>query len=193
MTHFSKKIIYLVLIGLLFSYGLVLVIPLSARAQSSGLSMAGTHELLIKLKNHEQIYKIIYPDSTDIFAMQKLVQKMPNVDLAEPDYLLQASYVPNDPFYVEQWNFDKIGAPKAWDIVGGGSASVVVAVLDTGVDIDHPDLKNNIWTNPGEIPGNGVDDDKNGYIDDFVMDEHTIEAVINYIKKKFNITEEEIK
>ena len=104
MTCLSKKIIYFILIGLLFSYSLVLVIPLSAKAQSSSVSVDGTHELLIKLKNHEQIYKVAYPDATNILVMQRLVQKMPNVDLVEPNYLLHASYVPNDIFYVEQWN-----------------------------------------------------------------------------------------
>ena len=167
MRFITTKIVYFILTGSLFSYGLISVIPLSAQAQSSNVSVDETHELLIKLKNNDRIYKVTYPESADILAMQKLVQKIPNVDLAEPNYSFHASYVPNDPFYIEQWNFDKVSAPQAWDIVRGGSENAVVAILDTGVDIDHPDLKDNIWTNPREIPGNGVDDDKNGYIDDY--------------------------
>ncbi|MEI6511095.1 MAG: S8 family peptidase [Candidatus Uhrbacteria bacterium] len=73
--------------------------------------------------------------------------------------------VPNDPLYSKQWYLDKIGAPAAWDI-GIGTQQTVVAVLDSGVDPDHPDLTGNIWTNPGEIAGNGIDDDGNGYVDD---------------------------
>ncbi len=73
--------------------------------------------------------------------------------------------VPNDPFLNEQWSLQKIHAPQAWDRTTG-SPDVVVAVIDTGVDIYNADLKENIWTNPKEIMGNHLDDDQNGYIDD---------------------------
>gem|GEM_PF-484344 len=72
---------------------------------------------------------------------------------------------PSDPFFGQQWYLEKIGAPAAWDAVVGNPASVV-AVLDVGVDLDHPDLSGAIWTNSDEIAGNGIDDDRNGYVDD---------------------------
>lgn len=72
---------------------------------------------------------------------------------------------PNDKRYFEQWYLEQIDAPEAWD-TQTGSHAIVVAVLDAGVDLDHPDLVANIWTNSGEIAGNGKDDDQNGYIDD---------------------------
>lgn len=73
---------------------------------------------------------------------------------------------PNDPKYpVQEPFYSQIGAPVAWDITTGTS-SVVVAVIDTGVDINNEDLKNNIWKNEKEIPGNDIDDDGNGYVDD---------------------------
>jgi len=58
-----------------------------------------------------------------------------------------------------------IDAPEAWNTLTGNPGTVV-AVIDEGIDLNHPDLRDNIWTNPGEIPGNGIDDDANGYVDD---------------------------
>jgi subtilisin family serine protease len=92
---------------------------------------------------------------------------VPQVEFAEPNVVFHTQVAPNDPLYAsrQQWYYDLTGAPKAWDVTRG-NPGIVVAVLDTGVDVNHPDLKNNIWTNAGEIPDNGVDDDGNGYVDD---------------------------
>lgn len=84
---------------------------------------------------------------------------------AQPNYIYQAALVPDDPSYSSQWALPKIGAPAAWDVTTG-SPDVLVAVLDTGIDLNHPDLAGNLWINPGETPGNGIDDDANGYVDD---------------------------
>ncbi|MBD3251230.1 S8 family serine peptidase [Candidatus Uhrbacteria bacterium] len=75
------------------------------------------------------------------------------------------AFVPNDPYYDEQWYLTKIGMEEAWEETTG-SPSVVVAVIDTGIDIYHEDLAQNMWSNTGEIPGNQLDDDQNGFIDD---------------------------
>ena len=82
--------------------------------------------------------------------------------LAEP---VLANITPNDPFYGNQWYLQKIKADSAWDKITG-SPDIVIAVIDSGIDINHPDLKDNIWTNQKEIAGNGKDDDHNGFIDD---------------------------
>ena len=93
------------------------------------------------------------------------------VRFAEPNYELRvaqapAAFTPNDPRYPEQqWFWELIGAPQAWAISQGDRA-IVVALLDGAVDLDHPDIAANVWTNDGEIAGNGVDDDGNGYVDD---------------------------
>ena len=76
-----------------------------------------------------------------------------------------AAAVPFDPLYKEQWYLRAVGAEGAWD-VSKGSPFVTVAVLDSGVDLSHPDLAERIWLNPNEIAGNGLDDDRNGYVDD---------------------------
>ena len=85
----------------------------------------------------------------------------------EADQGLTANHVPNDPGY-DWWQKDTISAiniEEAWDIEKGGS-NVVVQVIDSGTQVNHPDLQANIWKNPGEICGNGDDEDGNGYVDD---------------------------
>src|SRR5262249_34913430 len=83
-------------------------------------------------------------------------------------------FVPNDPYfsssgswgqaYGDLWGLHIIDAESAWDVTRG--EGIVVAVTDTGCDYTHPDLVGRMWTNPGEIPNNGIDDDGNGFIDD---------------------------
>lgn len=72
---------------------------------------------------------------------------------------------PNDPLFANQWALARIGAPTAW-LNQTGSSNVVVVVIDSGVNYLHEDLRDNLWRNPGEVPGNGIDDDGNGIIDD---------------------------
>ncbi len=76
-----------------------------------------------------------------------------------------SAFTPNDPLLSEQWYLSTVGAFQAWDITRG-DPSVIVAVIDSGVDIDHPDLSANIWTNSKEMLGDGLDNDGNGFIDD---------------------------
>ena len=67
--------------------------------------------------------------------------------------------------YAANWGLFATDAPKAWE-VSKGDAEVVVAIIDTGIDLQHPALQDNVWVNPGEIAGNGIDDDHNGFVDD---------------------------
>jgi len=85
--------------------------------------------------------------------------------LFSPLLSVEAGITPNDPYYLRQWYLPKIEADSAWTKIKE-TPDINIAVIDSGVDIDNPDLKNNIWINTGEIPGNGIDDDHNGFIDD---------------------------
>jgi subtilisin family serine protease len=85
---------------------------------------------------------------------------------AEPHYSPRIlDITPNDPCFPSQRNLLKIEAPAAWDITTG-SDRVVIAFIDSGVDLEHPEFKDKIWTNTDEIPGNEIDDDENGFVDD---------------------------
>jgi subtilisin family serine protease len=92
------------------------------------------------------------------------------VRAAVPDLRVRLHVLPNDPDLAAQWWVDDGGVadvrlPAAWD-VEQGNAAVRIGVMDTGVDLGHPDLASRVWTNPGEVPANGLDDDGNGYTDD---------------------------
>ena len=93
--------------------------------------------------------------------------RAPGVVYAEPLYRARSTDVPADPLFATRQRdyLEPVGAPAAWDIETG-SADVVVAVVDTGVDGAHPDLQGRLWVNAGEVPANGDDDDRNGCIDD---------------------------
>ncbi len=108
-------------------------------------------------------------------AIERL-RKDPNVLYAEPNYEIRIDVAPNDPRFPELYGLHNTGqtggtagadikATEAWDLFTG-DPTLMIGVIDTGVDYNHPDLAANVWTNPGEIPGNDIDDDDNGYVDD---------------------------
>lgn len=91
----------------------------------------------------------------------------PGVANAGPNGLKYPMAPPNDPLYAQQYQWPRIAAPDAWDLQTG-SPQTVVAIIDTGIQLNHEDMQAKIWQNAGEIPGNGVDDDGNGFVDDTV-------------------------
>jgi hypothetical protein len=139
---------------------------------------------------------LLYPaNNTNIESMAHEMTALDIVEYAQPNYPLELFDIPNDTFFTNQWALNNTGQPYYYvyrregeyndtliDTTGTPDAdidaletmenppdhtnTVIVAIIDTGVDKDHPDLAGNMWTNPGEIPDNGLDDDHNGYIDD---------------------------
>ncbi len=141
------------------------------------------------LKN---IFELDLKDSQeDVISLVENLKKNPDVEYAEPDYIISLNdfavdpklytdsdfkalkrnnstiVTPNDPLYGQQSNITTTHIDEVWNSYGTGNGSQLVAVLDTGVDFNHPDLQANIWTNTAELNGiTGFDDDHNGYIDD---------------------------
>ncbi len=138
--------------------------PMVAAAERVVNSAVGSKE--VSRANDLGVSLVAVAPGVSIEDAAQRYRSLPQVEYAEPNGIVHADMTPNDPLYSrQQWYYDEIGASKAWD-VETGKPYIIVAVLDTGVDITHPDLKGAIWTNPGEVAGNGVDDDGNGCVDD---------------------------
>ncbi|HTW96295.1 MAG TPA: S8 family serine peptidase, partial [Candidatus Methylomirabilis sp.] len=123
-------------------------------------------EIIVKYLNQPDLKIINVPFGETAGAWAKKYSAQAGVEYAEPNYQYYATVIPSDPYYGKQWYLDKIRAPLAWDKIRE-TPNVVIAVIDSGVQINHPDLAQNIWTNQREIPNNGIDDDNNGFIDDY--------------------------
>jgi hypothetical protein len=141
------------------------------------------------------VYLLEVPAGTDLNRMKKEYEGMGEVEYAELDYRFELFDAPDDPLFSNQWYLNNTGqgylginripgnyndtqvikygtvdadvdALEAWER-NDETVLPLVGIIDTGVDLDHPDLAANIWTNPGEIPGNDIDDDHNGFVDDY--------------------------
>jgi len=140
------------------------------RPGTDGAAMAALHRSLggtvIAVGREGRLHRLRVPDGVSEQEAAARYRASPLVELADRHALRYPLRNPNDPEYIpRQWNFHQVALSQAWDI-NLGRPEVIVAVIDTGVDYTHPDLAGNIWINSGEIPGNGIDDDGNGFVDD---------------------------
>lgn len=133
--------------------------------QLAKVSVSNMANIIKNDEDFENIYSIEYTSPHDPEALAKELAENPGVIWAEPRYLYKTSITPNDTRFADQTNLTVIKASEGWD-VETGSPSVLIAIVDTGVDWQHEDLSANIWDNAGETAGNGTDDDNNGFADD---------------------------
>ncbi|NBB89544.1 MAG: S8 family serine peptidase, partial [Bacteroidetes bacterium] len=123
-----------------------------------------------KTIDHLHLYEL-HTTKKDKLLWKSTLEQLPGVVYVEEVREANLRKVdPDDELYSEQWAIPLIGADRAWDELKGDTTAfgdeIVVALLDNGIFVDHPDLTNQIWTNSNEIRSNGIDDDQNGFIDD---------------------------
>jgi subtilisin family serine protease len=147
------------------------------------LSRLGELEILdvIMSLGEVDLYRVKLPAWLDVAGAAGALSSMEEILYAEPNFLVRQFEATDEPFFGNQWGLHNTGqsingrqgradadvdAVEAWEIEKGDSNPVVVAVIDSGTDMNHPDLRNRHWVNTDERAGNNVDDDGNGYIDD---------------------------
>jgi subtilisin family serine protease len=140
----------------------------SSSAQQRVIERAGGR-LVRRLSHIDGTVVRVRAKGLALSGLRRRLSGQRTVRYAEPDYYLKQSTAPDDPLYAQQYPLaatgaGAVGAPVAWT---ARTSCAKVAVLDTGAQYDHPDLTGNIWHNPHEVAGNNVDDDHNGYIDDY--------------------------
>ncbi|TQV89310.1 S8 family serine peptidase [Aliikangiella coralliicola] len=152
--------------------------------QENDLKIIDSYSHISKLSNRwvgvlEVRPKYSLPVQLQAASMQSMMSTLQSdnrILQADYDSIVWAAETPNDPKYSKLWGLHNTGqdngtedadidAPETWELFSG-SDDVIVMVIDSGVDYNHPDLARNMWKNPGEIEGNGIDDDQNGYVDD---------------------------
>ena len=151
-----------------------------ADTQPSGTLLRAAGVTYSRAIGKSPIHRVILHADTSVEEAVAAYANDPNVEFVEPNYILYAQTWPDDVYYEQQWGLHNTGqvvngytgtpgadidAQNAWEITSGSNMSLV-AIVDTGCDLVHPDFWGQLWTNPAEIADNGIDDDGNGYVDD---------------------------
>ena len=136
--------------------------------QADGISTVERFDFpqVMKEKMQGELLRLRLPEGVSAAEGMALLENDERLAYVSTNELRTVSAEAGDPRRSELWGLDTIQAGKAWEQTTGSRNGPVIAVLDTGLDLTHPDIVANLWTNKGEIPGNGIDDDNNGVIDD---------------------------
>lgn len=153
----------------------------SAATIAAAETKTGTQAMKSFIGGSHRLHHLKLGKGVSVEAAIATYRQDPAVEYAEPNYIYELAGIPNDTLFSQLWGLHNTGqtvrgvtgtagadihAAEAWDITTG-SSNVIIAVIDTGIAYDHPDLAPNMWTNPGEIPNDGIDNDGNGYVDDY--------------------------
>lgn len=145
-------------------------------ASKATIAAAGGRAIKSTAVGEEGLQRVKLEKGESVEHALEKYRHSPAVEYAEPNYIRQLAVIPKDTKFSSLWGLHNTGqnggtadvdidAPEAWDITTG-SSNVIIAVLDTGIAYDHPDLAANMWRNPREIPDDGIDNDGNGLVDD---------------------------
>lgn len=151
-----------------------MVVQLAAEVPAEQAASLPLHETLVFVKTlspTRNMHLYNYHGSLSPGLALKEIRELELVAAVQLNDALEFRSTPNDPLFSRQWGLETIGLPKAWETTTGGVTArgdtIVLAIVDSGFDTDHEDMVGQIWVNYAEIPGNGKDDDDNGYVDDY--------------------------
>ncbi len=147
--------------------------PTDSTVRINALAADADAWVVHRVLDSEPLYFVVPRDHVPPAQVGATIEDLQTSARVEPNQriALHAPVLPDDTHFHQQWALHDpgdvdINAPEAWALLGTGSSEILVAVIDSGVDCTHRDLEANLWRNPGEIAGNGIDDDGNGYVDD---------------------------
>ncbi len=128
--------------------------------------------LIQALPNLHNIFTVEFDQSADADAIIAQLLASGMVEYAEKEPVYELLHTPDDPLINNQWALQKVRAQEAWSLIQDhdflqNGSDIIIAIVDDAIDINHPDLSSVLWINHGEIPGNGIDDDGNGFVDDY--------------------------